>query len=60
MKLQDNLWYLDTKASSHMTSKRSYYHSIDEDQHGLSRFGDESSIAFEGKGSIVVSYLDGE
>ena len=30
MKLYDNLWYLDTGASSHMTSKRSYFHSIDE------------------------------
>ena len=41
-------------------SKRSYFHSIDENQHGLIRFGNESLIVFEGKGSIVVNYLDGE
>ena len=46
MKLQDNFWYLDTGASSHMTSKRSYFHSIDENRHGLIRFGDESLVAF--------------
>ena len=32
MNLQENVWYLDTRASSHMTSKRSYFHSIDESQ----------------------------
>ena len=60
MILQENVWYLDIGASSHMTSKRSYFHSIDENQHELIRFGDESSVRFEGKGSIVMNYLDGE
>ena len=58
--LTENMWYLDTGASSHMTSKRSYFHSIDENQQGVIRFGDESSVRFEGKGSIFLSYLDGE
>ena len=49
MNLQGNVWYLDTPASSHMTSKRSNFYSIDENQHGLIRFVDESSIRFEGK-----------
>ena len=60
MNLQENVWYLDTRASSHMTSKRSYFHSIYKNQHGLIRFGDESLIEFEGKGSIVVNYSDGK
>ena len=60
MNLQENVWYLDTGASSRMTSKRSYFHSIDENQHGLIRFDDESSVRFEGKGSIMLNYLDGE
>ena len=60
MNLQENVWYLDIGASSHMTSKRSYFHSIDENQLGLIRLGDESSVKFEGKGSIVLNYLDGE
>ena len=32
-----------------MTGMRSYFKSIDENQRGLIKFGDESSIAFEGK-----------
>ena len=60
MDLQDDLWYLDTRASSHMTSKRSFFYSINESQHGAIRFGDESSMVFEGKGSIVVNYSSGE
>ena len=60
MNLQKNVWQLDTGASSHMTSKRSYFYSIDENQQGLIRFGDESLVKFEGKGSIFLNYLDGE
>ena len=54
MKIQDNLWYLDMGASSQMTSMKSYFNSIDENIKGVIRFGDESSIAYEGKGSIMV------
>ena len=60
MNLQENVWYLDIGASSHMMNKRSYFHSIEENQLGLIRFGGESSGRFEGKGSIVMNYLDGE
>ena len=60
MDLQDDLWYLDTGTISHMTSKRSFFHTIDEDQHGIIIFGDESSVMFEGKGSIIVNYPSGE
>ena len=56
MTLQDGVWYLDTGASSHITSKRSFFHSIDENQHGVVRFGDESSVAFKGRGSIFLNY----
>ena len=49
MNLQENVWYLDTRANSHMTTKRSYFYSIDKNQHGLIRFGNESSVRFEGK-----------
>ena len=39
-----------------MASKRCYFHSNDGKKHGLIRFGDESSIVFEGKGSIMMNY----
>ena len=60
MKIQDNLWYLDTGASSHMTSMKSYFNSIDENIKGVIRFGDESSVTYEGKGSISVCDSDGK
>ena len=46
MALQDDVWYLDTRASSHMMSKRSFFYSLDENQHGVIRFGDESLVVF--------------
>ena len=58
--LTKNVWYLDTGASSHMTSKRSYFHSLDKNQQGAIKFSDESSVRYEGKGSIFLNYLDGE
>ena len=53
-------WYLDTGASSHMTSKRSFFYSLDENLSGSIKFGDESSVRYEGKGTILLNYLDGE
>ena len=43
-----------------MTSKRSFFYSLDETQHGSIKVGDESSVRYEGKGSILLNYLDGE
>ena len=38
--LMENVWYLDTGASSHMTSKKSYFHFLDENKQGVIKFGD--------------------
>ena len=58
--LTKNLWYLDTGVSSHMISKRSFFYSLDENQQGAIKFGDESLVRYEGKGYILLNYLDGE
>ena len=58
--LSKNSWYLDTGASSHMMSKRSFFYFLDESLQGSIKFGDESSVRYEGKGSILLNYLDGE
>ena len=52
----DCLWYLDTGASSHMTSNKSFFHQIDENQRGKVKFGDGSTIPYEGKGKIFVTF----
>ena len=54
------LWYLDTRASSHMTCIESFFHSIDEDKTGNVNFGDGSSIKYEGRGTIIVMCKNGE
>ena len=38
-----------------MISKRSFFCSLDENQHNVVRFGNESLIAFEGR-SIFINY----
>ena len=48
----DRMWYLDTRASSHMTGKKSFFHKIDENIKGRVNFGDGSTIPYEGKGNV--------
>ena len=49
------MWYLDTGASSHMTGKKVFFDNIDENKKGKVKFGDGSSIPYEGKGDISVT-----
>ena len=55
----DDLWYLDMGASSHMTSQRKLFHVFDEGQRTIVQFKDGSIIYYEGKGSILVRYANG-
>ena len=54
------MWYLDTGASSHMTGKKVFFDNIDENKKGKVKFGDGSSIPYEGKGDISVTLKTGE
>ena len=45
----DCMWYLDIGASSHMTGKKAFFHNIDENTKGKVKFGDGSTIPYEGK-----------
>ena len=56
----DHMWYLDTGVSNHMTSKRAFFHRIDENLKGRVKFGDGSTIPYEGKGNISVTLKTGE
>ena len=51
----EGLWYLDTSATSHMTSKRNLFYELDESYKGNVRFGDDSRIMIEGKGKILLN-----
>ena len=56
----DDMWYLDIGASSHMTSMKTFYQSLDESHKGVVRFGDGSSIRYEGKGEVHVNCTNGD
>ena len=56
----DHMWYLDTGASNHMTSKKEFLHNINDNMKGKVRFGDGSTIPYEGKGDISVTLKNGE
>ncbi|GJV97681.1 zinc finger, CCHC-type containing protein [Tanacetum coccineum] len=46
----DSLWYLDNRASNHMTGVREHFKELDEKVSGKVRFGDGSYIEIKGKG----------
>lgn len=50
---RDELWYLDNKASNHMTGTREYFSKLDETVTCTVRFGDDSHIYIKGKGTIL-------
>ena len=56
----DRMWYLDTGASSHMIGKKEFFYNIDVNVKGRVRFGDGSTIPYEGKGDIYVTLKNGE
>ena len=43
-----------------MTGKRAFFHNIDENKNGKVKFGDGSTIPYEGKGNIYVTLKTGE
>ena len=56
----DRMWYLDKGASSHMTGEKEFFYNIDLYMKGRVRFGDGSTIPYEGKGDIFITLKNGE
>ena len=54
-----NLWYLDNRASNHMSGNRLFFHTMDEKITGKVRFGDDSHVDIKGKGSIPFVFSGG-
>nr|GEV53565.1 zinc finger, CCHC-type [Tanacetum cinerariifolium] len=52
------LWYIDNRASNHMTGVREHFKELDEKVSGKVRFGDGSYIEIKGKGSILIECDD--
>uniref|UniRef100_A0A8R7P947 Retrovirus-related Pol polyprotein from transposon TNT 1-94 n=1 Tax=Triticum urartu TaxID=4572 RepID=A0A8R7P947_TRIUA len=54
----DPVWYLDTRASNHMTGDRAAFTELDKAITGSVRFGDGSVVQIEGRGTIAFA-IDG-
>ncbi|XP_039122013.1 uncharacterized protein LOC120258620 [Dioscorea cayenensis subsp. rotundata] len=55
----NNLWYLDTGASNHMTGSRSQFSELDETIVGRVKFGDDSVVNIQGKGTVMFQCQNG-
>lgn len=57
---EEHTWYLDNGASNHMTGRRDEFEKLDRTARGEVKFGDESVVKLEGKGSIRIACKNGE
>ena len=53
------LWYLDARATNHMTGRKELFNKLDESITRCVKFGDNSRIQIKGRGEIEVSQKDG-
>ncbi|XP_062080662.1 uncharacterized protein LOC133785446 [Humulus lupulus] len=58
--IQNDVWFLDSGCSNHMTSNRSLFKELDELQKEQVRLGDNKQIQFEIKGVVVVKTSHGK
>lgn len=50
----NNMWYLDSGCSNHMCGNKSLFSELDESFRDIVKFGDNSTVAVMGKGSVNV------
>ncbi|KAD5317806.1 hypothetical protein E3N88_17752 [Mikania micrantha] len=51
---ETNVWYLDTGATNHMTGNKGLFSNLNTEVEGTVRFGDNSCVKIERKGSILL------
>ncbi|XP_039851483.1 uncharacterized protein LOC120709931 [Panicum virgatum] len=56
----DALWYLNTGTTNHMSGSRAVFSDLDRNVAGTVRFGDESVVKIEGRGTVLFSCKNGE
>lgn len=50
----ENIWFLDSGCSNHMTSKKSLFKSLNENHKINVRFGDDKLMQVSGKGTVAI------
>jgi hypothetical protein len=53
-------WFLDTGASNHMTGNRAAFTELDTNVTGSVKFGNNSAVSIEGRGTILFACKSGE
>jgi len=56
----EEMWYLDTGASNHMTGNRAAFSELDTGVVGTVKFGDNSGVDIRGRGTVVLQCKAGE
>ena len=56
----DDVWFLDTGASNHMTGVRWVFAELDNGVTGTVKFGDGSVVEIQGRGTILFACCNGE
>ena len=55
----NNIWYLDTACSNHMTGQKYIFSFLDESVQGQVNFGNQTKVLVKGKGDISIHSMDG-
>ncbi|KAL5757116.1 hypothetical protein ACOSQ2_021862 [Xanthoceras sorbifolium] len=55
-----NVWFLDSGASNHMTGRKDLFTELDEKVHGEISFGDLSKIPVQGRGDVMIKQKNGD
>jgi hypothetical protein len=60
MKAEENIWYLDSGASNHMTGCIEHLTNLDTMITGTVKLGDGSEVSIEGRGTVIIRGHIGE
>ncbi|KAI9156917.1 hypothetical protein LWI28_014078 [Acer negundo] len=55
-----DVWFLDSGASNHMTGRKDLFTELDEKVHGEISFGDLSKISVQGRGDVMIKQKNGD
>jgi len=55
-----DVWFLDSGASNHMTGRKDVFTELDEKVHGEISFGDLSKISVQGRGDVMIKQKNGD
>ena len=57
---KNNIWFLDSGASNHMTGCRSWFSELNESVTGTVKFGDGSQVEIKGRGDVMLQCENGD